>query len=112
MTQYQMPRPQPGDLILFSTDIHHFTNPCVGWVTDERGECTVNVLAFTASGFVQKSSVHHKDDPGIVENAEWARLGAWEHKPKDSRLSVLSEKVSLLERKLEALAHGKGSKGQ
>ena len=45
MSQFAMPRPRPGDVVLFSTDIQHFSNPCIGWVTDERGECTVNLLA-------------------------------------------------------------------
>ena len=91
MTQFSMPRPQPGDLILFSTDIHNFSDACIGWVTDERGECTVNLLAFTPSGFVQKSSVHHKDDPALLENPGWEALGCWDYAP----LTTLIQKLSL-----------------
>jgi hypothetical protein len=90
MPQYQMPRPRPGDLILFSTDIHNFSNPCIGWVTDERGECTVSLLAFTPTGFVQKSSVHHKDDPALLENPGWAELGCWDYAP----LTALVQKLT------------------
>jgi len=107
---YQMPQAELGDFVFFYP--HPGAEPEIAQVIKTGARALT--LWVTAPGFggMERTSVHHKDDPGIVENAEWARLGAWEHKPKDSRLSVLSEKVSLLERKLEALAHGKGSKGQ
>jgi hypothetical protein len=110
MADYQMPHEELGDFVFFYP--HPGAEPEIAQVIKPGARALT--LWVTAPGFggMERTSVHHKDDPGITENAEWARLGAWEHKPKDSRLSVLSEKVSLLERKLEALAHGKGSKGQ
>lgn len=89
MPDFAMPRPQPGDLILFSTDVHHFSNPCIGWVIDERGECSVSLLAFTPTGFVQKSSVHHKDDPALLDNPGWAELGCWDYAPMTTLLQRL-----------------------
>ena len=105
-----MPAVELGDFVFFYP--HPGAEPEIAQVI-KPGTRAVT-LWVTAPGFggMERTSVHHKDDPGITENAEWAKLGAWEHKPKDSRLTVLSEKVSLLERKLEALAIGKGSKGQ
>ena len=105
-----MPAVELGDFVFFYP--HPGAEPEIAQVI-KPGTRAVT-LWVTAPGFggMERTSVHHKDDPGITENAEWAKLGALEHKPKDSRVSVLSEKVSLLERKLEALAHGKGSKGQ
>lgn len=90
MSQFKMSRPQPGDLVLFSTDVHHFSNPCIGWVTDERGECTVNLLTFTPAGFVQKTSVHHKDDPALLENPGWVEIGCWDYAPLTSMIHSLA----------------------
>lgn len=110
MADYQMPTAELGDFVFFYP--HPGAEPEIAQVIKPGARALT--LWVTAPGFggMERTSVHHVGDPGVTENAEWAKLGAWEHKPKDSRLSVLSEKVSLLERKLEALAHGKGSKGQ
>lgn len=105
-----MPSVELGDFVYFYP--HPGAEPEIAQVIKPGARALT--LWVTAAGFggMERTSVHHKDDPGITENAEWAKLGAWEHKPKDSRLTILAEKVSLLERKLEALAQPKGSKGQ
>lgn len=110
MSDFQMPSVELGDFVYFYP--HPGAEPEIAQVIKPGARALT--LWVTAAGFggMERTSVHHKDDPGITENAEWAKLGAWEHKPKDSRLTILAEKVSLLERKLEALAQPKGSKGQ
>jgi hypothetical protein len=81
MPDFKMSRPAPGDVVLFSTDVLGFSSPVLGWVTDTRGECTVNILTFTTTGFVQRSSVHHKDDPDLRNNPGWEELGCWDYAP-------------------------------
>jgi hypothetical protein len=110
MSEYQMPKTELGDFVYFYP--HPGAEPEIAQVIKPGARALT--LWVTAPGFggMERTSVHHKDDPGVTENAEWAKLGSWEHKPKDSRLSILAEKVSLLERKLEALEPRKGPKGQ
>lgn len=110
MAEYEMPTVELGDFVFFYP--HPGADAEVAQVI-KVGKRALS-LWVTASGFggLERTSVHHKSDPGISDNAEWAKLGSWEHKPKDSRISILAEKVSLLERKLDALAQSKGSKGQ
>jgi hypothetical protein len=59
-------------------------------------------------GFVQKPSVHHITDPGVDEFPAWKEYGFWEHKPQDPRIAILSERVSMLEKKLAAVSPKKG----
>lgn len=79
--KWTMPRPAMGDLVLFSTDIFNFSNPTVGWVIQEPGDSTVRILTFTTTGWVDRPSVHHKDDPDIRRDNGWAELGCWDFAP-------------------------------
>jgi hypothetical protein len=54
-------------------------------------------------GVVVKPSVHHVTDEGVQEFPEWKRYGFWDHRPKDPKIALLSERVSLLEKKLAVL---------
>ena len=76
-TNFLMPRPNLGDTVLFSSDMSYFTNPSVGWVTSV-GETTISILTVTPGGFVQRSSVHHKDDPDLLGDHGWQDLGCWD----------------------------------
>lgn len=76
---WKMPPVSQGDCVLFSSDIHNFSNPTLAWVLKEPKDSTITVLAFTANGFIEKSSVHHKDDPSIREEHGWQDLGVWEY---------------------------------
>ena len=79
--QWKMPRPRIGDPVLFSTDIHGFSNPVLGYVIKEPGDSTVYILTFTHTGWVERPSVHHKDDPAISGDNGWSDLGVWEFSP-------------------------------
>lgn len=79
--QYDMPRPRMGDVVLFSTDIHGFSSPMIAFVTKEPGDSTVHLLSFTSSGWVDRPSVHHKDDPRIHGDNGWGELGVWDFAP-------------------------------
>ena len=79
--RWKMPRPAIGDTVLFSTDLHHFSNPSVGFVVAEPGDSTLRILTFTPTGWVERHSVHHKDDPDIFGDHGWADLGVWDFAP-------------------------------
>lgn len=75
----------------------------MGWVCQRPGVNTVSVLIFsTASGFVEKPSVRHIDDPGLSENAAWRQWGAWDFHPSTTTLKkiegLLPQIVTMLAR--------------
>jgi hypothetical protein len=80
-SEWLMPQPRPGDTVLFSTDYLHFSNPTIGWVIREPGDSTISILTFTETGFVQRHSVHHKDDPALLGDHGWHELGCWDFAP-------------------------------
>lgn len=78
---FSMPRPQVGDVVLFSPDMHSFANPCIAFVIQEPGDSTVNLLTFTRTGWVERPSVHHRSDPNLSGDNGWADLGVWDFAP-------------------------------
>lgn len=95
---WRMPVPSIGDLVLFSTDIHNFSNPTVGWVVKQPGDSTVNILTFTPMGWVDRPSVHHKDDPDIHGDHGWADLGVWDFAPLTQAIYKLLAAANAKER--------------
>lgn len=78
-TEWKMPRPKQGDVVLYSNDHSNFTSPCIAWVLKEPGDTTIQVLTFTEQqGFVVRPSVHHRDDPALREDNGWQGLGVWD----------------------------------
>lgn len=78
-SEWKMPKPNMGDVVLFSLDRIHFTNPCVGWVMKEPGDTTIHILTFTsANGWLERPSVHHRSDPSLSEDNGWEGLGVWD----------------------------------
>lgn len=78
---WSMPRPNMGDVVLFSTDTHNFSNPTIAFVIKEPGDSTVHLLTFTPTGWVDRPSVHHKDDPRLHGDHGWDDLGVWDFAP-------------------------------
>ena len=77
-TEWAMPKPRAGDIVLFSTDPTGFSNPSIGWVTQEPGDSTISILTFSQAGFLLRSSVHHRDDPAFKGDHGWGELGCWD----------------------------------
>lgn len=78
MTQWTMPRPKIGDAVLYSNDPANFSDPVMGWVIRQPGDSAVHLLVFAPeTGFIEKNSVHHRDDPDLKENPGWWEYGAW-----------------------------------
>jgi hypothetical protein len=98
---YEMPKAEVGEIVLFQT---HEGSPHVPAIVCKASARTLTLYAMSGeSGVTIKPSVHHVTDEGVNEFPEWKKYGFWEHRPKDPRISLLSERISLLEKKLEAL---------
>lgn len=88
--QWQMPTPNVGDLVLFSTDYRNFSDPTVGFVASEPGDSTISILTFTPTGYVVvRNSVHHRDDPALHGDHGWQDLGVWEFTPSTKAIREL-----------------------
>lgn len=94
---YEMPKAELGDIVLFYA--HEGATPVPAIVT-VKATRTLMLWAIAGElGGVVKHSVHHLSDPGVNEFPDWKRYGYWDHRPKDPTIAILSEKVSLLEKK-------------
>jgi hypothetical protein len=89
-SDWKMPQPELGDTVLFSPDMSGFSNPSVGWVT-KSGDSTISILTFTPGGFVEKNSVHHKDDPAIHGDHGWQELGCWQFAKTTATIRELTQ---------------------
>ena len=96
-TEWKMPQPDLGDTVLFSPDMTSFGSPAVGWVT-EVGDSTISILTITPSGFIQRSSVHHKDDPAILGDHGWHDLGCWQFAKGTATLRELTQPAGAAEK--------------
>lgn len=101
MSEYQMPSVELGDWVLFYP--HVGADPNIGLVTRASSRTVTLWVIAPGIGGTEKTSVHHVSDPGVNDFPDWKVYGFWEAKPRDPKMSILAEKVALLERKLEAL---------
>lgn len=108
---FTMPKAKLGDMVYWSADTRNFTNPVLGWIAKEPGAQTATILVFAPNmGFMEKPSVHHRDDPGLLENPGWLEWGCWAHSPFTETINKLESMSSQLARamsKLEAVDRGK-----
>jgi len=81
-SDWTMPKPAVGDVVLFSKDYRTFSNPTVGFVIKEPGSTTISILTFTETGYsMVYNSCHHKDDPALQGDHGWQDLGVWDFAP-------------------------------
>jgi len=84
-----------GDMVYWYNDPMNPADPQVGWVCRRPGVNTVTILVFAPdSGFLEKPSVRHRDDPGLSENVMWRTWGCWEFSPMSKELARLREMTS------------------
>lgn len=103
---YEMPKADVGEIVLFY--VHENADPVPALVC-KAGSRTLNLFAMSGElGVMLKPSVHHVTDEGVNEFPEWKKYGLWEHRAKDPAVAILSERVSMLEKKLAALSPKKG----
>jgi len=98
MSGYTMPEVRMGDFVYYYP--HDGAEPATGIVIGKSQRSLSIWVIVPTYGGTEKFSVHHKDDPGFEDFSEWKKFGYWEHRPEDPRLSILSEKVAILEKKL------------
>ncbi len=92
---YQMPEVSVGETVLYY--VHENSEPIMAFVT-RVGRVTIECWSLSPGyGGVDRTSVHHKDDPAL-ENPNLKAFGAWSHRPRDPRISQLSERLSALEK--------------
>ena len=81
-TDFNAPESRLGDQVYWYSDADNPRDPVIGWISRQPGERTVDILAFVPfTGFIEKSSVRHKDDPGLKTNPSWKTWGCWEFSP-------------------------------
>lgn len=99
-SDFSPPEVSVGDQVYWYPDPLNANEPSVGWVCSRPGQKTLTVLVFgPESGFIMKPSVRHKDDPGLLENAQWRQWGCWELSSASvslRKLDGLSTQVALL----------------
>ncbi len=92
-----------GDMVLFYDNPLNLKDPVLGWVSRRPGVNTVYVLIFSPDqGFVEKPSVRHADDPGLIDNTAWRQWGCWAMHPATESIkrlrTMMPQVVSLLAR--------------
>ncbi len=103
---WEMPKLTVGDRVLFyDNPFSASSEPQFGFVSSRPGKETIQILVFTASsGFVEKMSVRHMDDP-FWKNSDmaqkWQVWGAWKLHPE---LQVIKEIKEVLDRKTKVPA--------
>lgn len=79
-----------GTQVYYYRDPLSLSDPALGFVCRRPGANTVNVLVFSPSGgLVEKMSVRHKDDPGLVENEAWRQWGCWDFSDLEKNIRKL-----------------------
>jgi hypothetical protein len=99
MIDYVMPEVRLGDVVLFRP--HEGAEAQMAFVT-KVGRETLELWALSPGyGGTEKPSVHHVDDPRLQTSKEWKVYGTWEHKPRESLVAQLSERLSILEKAVQ-----------
>jgi hypothetical protein len=96
---YKMPPVEIGEWVLYRP--HQDAEPIPAMVTKVSSR-TLTVWSLSPGyGGVDRFSVHHLSDPGLLEFPEWKTTGTWEH--RRSQHAILAEKLAALERKVAEL---------
>lgn len=111
---FSPPPVRVGDSVYWYNDPLNCNEPTLGWIVQRPGALTVTILTFSPNfGFLEKPSVRHKDDPGLLENADWRQWGCWEYTPMTTQLrkmdSVMSQIATLTEQVSLARKQGSGN---
>lgn len=106
MSEFRMPEARLGDIVLFYQ--HEGAEAAMAFVSGVSKR-TLNLWVIAPGyGGSERQSVHHVNDDGVVEFPAWKEYGFWQHRPADPKMAILSEKVAMLERKLD----GESKKGK
>lgn len=100
MSDFEQPTLSVGNMVLFYSDPIGTCEPMIGWVLKEPGKQTISILCFSdTTGFVEKASVRHKQDPFWRESdsaSAWSKWGAYEVHPDTLALQEVKSLVTKL----------------
>ena len=96
---WEMPEVSLGETVIYRA--HEGAPGNMAFVAKVGKEALELWVLSPGYGGTDRPSVHHKDDPRLAKNAEWRKFGTWEHRPRDPRLAILSERVSALEKAIQ-----------
>tara|TARA_Y100001938_G_C8096508_1_gene438543 strand:+ start:558 stop:899 length:342 start_codon:yes stop_codon:yes gene_type:complete len=106
---YIMPEATLGDQVYYYR--HADANPELAWVTDVASRTLTLWVLTPNGGGTDRFSVHHYDDPGVLDFPAWKDYGFWKARPA-TKEALLSERIAALEKKVAALGTKKGKSGQ
>lgn len=90
-SEWKMPKPHIGDVVLFSKDFRTFSDPVIGFVMKEPGDSTITILTFTPTGYAMvHPSCHHRADPALHGDHGWEDSGAWDFAASTSAIRELT----------------------
>lgn len=102
---FSPPKVVIGDGVYWYNDPLSCAEPTLGWICQRPGVNTVSILVFSPNtGFQEKPSVRHRDDPGLQENADWRQWGCWEYSPQTAQLKKLDGMMAQIAAATEQLS--------
>jgi hypothetical protein len=109
---FSPPKVQIGDCVYWYSDPLTCAEPSLGWICERPGVQTLSILSFsTNTGFIERPSVRHRDDPGLLENAEWRKWGCWEFAPQTAALKKLDGMMAQIAAATEQLSLARKQNG-
>lgn len=98
MSDWARPDVSVGDFCLYFDNPSNPQNPAMGFVLERPGAQTISLLIFSpSSGWVEKKSVRHADDPFWRESdaaPQWQKWGCFRVHPMTELLPSLREMVT------------------
>lgn len=106
---WEMPEVSVGDRVLFYANPYDGSDsPSFGFVSSRPGKETIKILVFTEnSGFVEKMSVRHKEDPFWQESEtaqQWQVWGCWKLHPETAAIREIRELIARKPKSKESAA--------
>lgn len=104
---WQMPNVNVGDRVLFYDNPFSSDNAQLGFVLSSPGASTTSILVFTRSGFVEKLSVRHADDPFWKESEtaqQWQIWGCWRIHPEVEAIREIQDLLQKRSQKRDSIA--------
>jgi hypothetical protein len=110
-TEQTLPTARLGDTVYWYNDPMSPADPQLGWVCARPGAQTVTILVFAPGvGFVEKPSVRHKDDKGLLENPAWRSWGCWDFSDSHKDMARAQQIAATMAISHERKAKSNGSK--
>lgn len=109
---FSPPKVMIGDQVYWYQDALSCSEPTLGWVATRPGVQTLTILTFSPNtGFIERPSVRHRDDPGLQEHSEWREWGAWDFSPSTAQSRKLDGLVSQIAHLTEQVAIARRQNG-